>query len=150
MQEELNIRSYRADDKEAVLALLHMLVPTYFATEEIDDLSSYLDKEIELYFVMEREGEIVAAAGINFEREKGVGKLSWDFVHPAEHGQGLGTTLLQHRINILKSMEEIQTISVRTSQLAFCFYEKNGFETVEIKKDFWAEGFDMYRMLYKR
>jgi ribosomal protein S18 acetylase RimI-like enzyme len=29
------------------------------------------------------------------------------------------------------------------------FYEKQGFELMEVKEDFWAKGFDMYMMKYK-
>ena len=148
MQEKIHIRSYQVDDKKSLLALLGLLVPTYFAEEEIADLDRYLDQEIELYFVAELHGRIVAAAGINFEKEAGIGKLSWDFVHPEEQGKGIGKKMLQHRLEILKSMGDIQIISVRTSQLAFQFYEKNGFEIVDIRNDYWAPGFDMYKMIY--
>ncbi|MFD2968635.1 GNAT family N-acetyltransferase [Sphingobacterium bambusae] len=148
MQEQLHIRPYQVNDKKSLLALLGLLVPTYFAEEEIADLDRYLDQEIELYFVAELHGKIVAAAGINFEKEAGTGKLSWDFVHPEEQGKGIGKKMLQHRLDILKSMVDIHMISVRTSQLAFQFYEKNGFEIVDIRKDYWAPGFDMYKMIY--
>ncbi len=148
MQEKIHIRPYHVDDKKSLLALLGLLVPTYFAEEEIADLDRYLDQEIELYFVAELHGRIVAAAGINFEKEAGIGKLSWDFVHPEEQGKGIGKKMLQHRLEILKSMGDIQIISVRTSQLAFQFYEKNGFEIVDIRNDYWAPGFDMYKMIY--
>ena len=44
----------------------------------------------------------------------------------------------------------VRRITVRTSQLAFGFYEKRGFELKGIEKDYWAEGFDLYRMEYVR
>jgi ribosomal protein S18 acetylase RimI-like enzyme len=46
-------------------------------------------------------------------------------------------------------MDNITTIMVRTSQLAYKFYEKNGFILKEIEKDYWAKGFDLYSMTYK-
>lgn len=148
MNEEISIRSYEAQDKKRLLAILGLLVPTHFAAEEIADLDQYLDQEIELYFVAELHGRVVAAAGINFDKKAGIGKLSWDFVHPEEQGKGIGKKMLLHRLEILKSMGDIHIISVRTSQLAFQFYEKNGFEIVEIREDYWAPGFDMYKMIY--
>jgi len=62
----------------------------------------------------------------------------------------LGTKLLNYRIDKLNSFESIQKITVRTSQVAYKFYEKQGFKLFEIKKDYWAEGFDLYNMEYKQ
>ena len=40
----------------------------------------------------------------------------------------------------------VKTIIVRTSQLAYQFYGKVGFELEKVEKDFWAAGFDLYLM----
>ena len=58
--------------------------------------------------------------------------------------------MLRHRIEKLEAMRSVRRITVRTSQLAFGFYEKRGFELKGIEKDYWAEGFDLYRMEYVR
>ncbi|KGE13321.1 GNAT family N-acetyltransferase [Sphingobacterium deserti] len=150
MEKNIIIRPYQSTDKATLLELLRLLVPTYFAEEEIADLSEYLDNEVERYFVAEEQGKLVAAAGINFEKEHGIGKLSWDFVHPDKHGRGLGKMLLNYRIDLIIKMPQVQEITVRTSQLAYRFYEKHGFKVVDIQKDYWAPGFDMYKMLYER
>ena len=71
-----------------------------------------------------------------------VGKLSWDIFHPLHQGKGLSTKLTQFRIEALKKYPSVKTISVRTSQLVYPFYEKFGFKTKEIIKDYWAIGFD--------
>ena len=68
----------------------------------------------------------------------------------AVSGKSLGTRLLRHRIETLEAMRSVRRITVRTSQLAFGFYEKRGFELKGIEKDYWAEGFDLYRMEYVR
>lgn len=91
----------------------------------------------------------MGCGGINFADEKTMGKISWDIFHPDYQGKSLGTKLLKQRIDKLKSIKTIQKITVRTSQVACKFYEKQGFELFEIKKDFWADGFDMYNMIYK-
>ena len=52
-------------DKEAVMNLIKLNTPDFFAEEETNDLSNYLDKEIELYYVLLVDGKVVGCGGIN-------------------------------------------------------------------------------------
>lgn len=149
MKEEALIRAYKPGDKQAVLHLLKLNTPAYFAPEEKEGLIYYLDHEIEQYFVVEINKEVVGCGGINFANNRTVGKISWDMMHPDYHGKGLGSMLLDHRIDILKRTIGIEKITVRTSQLVYRFYEKSGFVLIEKVKDYWAEGFDLYSMEYR-
>ena len=122
--------------------------------ENIDDrelyniLSNYLDKEIELYYVLLVDGKVVGCGGINVAEKRTIGKISWDIMHPDYQGKSLGKKLLRYRIKVLKAIPSIKKITVRTSQLAYKFYEKQGFTLNEIKRNYWADGFDMYSMQY--
>lgn len=145
----VTIRKYEPNDKDEVLNLIRLNTPEYFAVDEEEDLKNYLDNEIELYYVLLYDRKIVGCGGINFSDDQTIGKISWDIIHPNYQGKSLGAKLLKHRIDILNSIKSIQKITVRTSQVAYKFYEKQGFELFEIKKDYWADGFDMYNMEYK-
>ena len=145
---ETTIREYQPTDKNAVIDLIRQNTPAYFAQEEEADFSNYLDSERELYFVLLFNNEIVGCGGINFTEDKTCGKISWDIIHPQHQGKSLGTQLLKYRIEKLKSVGSIRKITVRTSQLVYKFYENQGFTLKEIKKDYWAKGFDMYNMEY--
>ncbi len=149
MEIESTIREYIRKDKAGVLDVVKQHIPKFFAESEFDDLNRYLDNEIERYFVVELAGSVIGAGGINFEDNHSTGIISWDLIAPEFQGRGIGTRLLNHRLNILKSMGSIHTISVRTSQLTARFYEKNGFVLKEVHKDYWAKGFDMYKMVYE-
>ena len=142
------IREYRETDKNAVIDLISQHTPEYFALEEEADFSYYLDSERELYFVLLLNKEIVGCGGINFTDDKTTGKISWDIMHPDYQGKSLGKKLLRYRIEVLKAIPSIKKITVRTSQLAYKFYEKQGFTLNEIKRNYWADGFDMYSMQY--
>ncbi len=149
--EELMIREYATPDKSKLLEILALNVPEYFHESEVADFSDYLDCEVEKYFVLEVNGEIMGSGGINFENNRKTGKISWDIIHTNFQGLGLGTKLLKYRLNILKEMDSVEVISVRTAQLTYVFYEKFGFVLREIHKDYWAKGFDMYQMeMHKR
>ena len=116
--------------------------------QETNDLSNYLDKEIELYYVLLVDGKVVGCGRINFAEKRTIGKISWDIIHPDYQGKSLGRKLLMYRIEVLKAIPGIKKIIVRTSQLAYKFYEKQGFTLNEIKRNYWADGFDMYSMQY--
>ncbi|GGH23009.1 GNAT family N-acetyltransferase [Sphingobacterium alkalisoli] len=148
--DNIKIRQYLASDKSRLLELLMLNTPKHFAESEYADFNKYLDTEIEQYFVVELDGIIVGAGGINFENNHKIGKISWDIIHPDFQGFGIGRKLLQHRIVLLKSISSIERILVRTSQFAFKFYEKNEFIVNEVHKDYWADGFDLYHMIYKK
>ena len=148
MNNSITIREYKSIDKSSVMNLIRLNTPEYFAPEEEDDFSNYLDNERELYYVLLFNEKIVGCGGINFAENKTIGKISWDILHPEYQGKSLGTRLLEYRIEQLESIKSVQKITVRTSQVAYQFYEKQGFELKEIKKDYWAKGFDMYKMEY--
>jgi GNAT superfamily N-acetyltransferase len=128
------------------MSILSLNIPAYFAESELDDLNHYLDHKIEDYFVAVYNDAIIGAGGINYKNEKTTGVISWDFLTPAFHGKGFGRELLKHRLNLLKADTQISQILVRTSQMSFSFYEKCGFELIEIQKDYWSEGYDLYSM----
>ena len=139
MDSHIIIREYCPTDRNDVMNLIRLNIPKYFAVKEEADLGRYLDEEVELYYVLLFAGMIVGCGGINFADNMTTGKISWDIVHPAYQGKSLGTKLLS----------SIKKIIVRTSQLVYKFYEKQGFVLLEVKKDYWADGLDMYKMEYK-
>ena len=145
----ISIREYETKDKNEIINLIRLNTPEFFAADEEKDLIQYLETERDLYYVLLYNGKIVGCGGINFTENKTIGKISWDIFHPNYQGKSLGTKLLKHGIDILSSIDSIQKITVRTSQVAYKFYEKQGFALFETIKDYWAEGFDLYNMEYK-
>ena len=128
MNNSITIREYKSIDKSSVMNLIRLNTPEYFAPEEENDFSNYLDNEKELYYVLLFNEKIVGCGGINFAENKTIGKISWDSLHPEYQGKSLGTRLLEYRIEKLESIKSVQKITVRTSQIAYQFYEKQGFE----------------------
>ncbi len=148
MSNKITIREYSINDKDAVLNLLLLNIPKYFAPSEALDFEKYLENQIAFYYVLLSDSEVVGCGGINFEENQKTGIISWDVFHPKFQGRSLGSQLVQYRVEKLQSMENIEKIVVRTSQLTFKFYEKQGFILVEVHKNYWADGFDLYYMEY--
>lgn len=143
------IRPYDHLDKAAVLQLFDANCPRYFAPEERADLENYLDSELEDYFIIESDGQVIACGGINLWKEENKGVLSWGIIHPDYHGKGIGRILVGHRVNHLKNVHGAVRIGVRTTQFVHGFYAKCGFELQKVVKDYWAPGYDLYDMNYR-
>lgn len=144
-----DIRAYRPGDRAAVLRLFRLNTPAFFAPAEEADLIRYLDEELEYYFVVESAGAIIGSGGFNFSGDETTGKISWDMLHPDFQGMGIGSSLLKHRLERLQAFDGLERVIVRTSQLAYRFYEKHGFRLTDVAENYWAEGFHLYLMEQK-
>ncbi len=140
------IRAYEKSDQADVLNLFRLNTPNYFSKEEEGDLIYFLENKRELYYVVEINKEIVGCGGYNFLEDKSTGIICWDIIHPNYQGKSIGRSLLNYRITQIKDVKSIRKITVRTSQLVYPFYEKHGFELVEIVQDYWSKGFHLYQM----
>jgi ribosomal-protein-alanine N-acetyltransferase len=143
------IRRYSYKDKSRVIELLRLNTPEYFDPSEQKDFENYLDKELEDYFVYEENNIIIGAGGINYFPEEKFARISWDMIDPKSHGKGIGKKITQFRIHHLSGNPKVELIIVRTTQLAYLFYEKMGFELEKIQENFWSDNFDLYQMKLK-
>lgn len=143
---DIVIRKHEATDRDRIIELLRLNTPEYFSPNEEADLIDYLDHHADNYYVLLLEGVIQGCGGFNLSKDGETGKISWDIFHPESQGKGLGSALTKFRIQRMKEIAGIKTISVRTSQLAYQFYAKFGLELREVVKDYWDEGFDLYRL----
>lgn len=142
----MRIRAYQETDRPALISLLQLNIPKYFAPSEEQDFIVYLNEHLEGYYVVEEEGRLIGSGGINYNSDGTQARISWDFLHPDFQRRGIGKKLTLHRIQEIKKNPEILSISVRTSQLAYTFYQKLGFKLQKVVKDFWSKGFDLYEM----
>lgn len=138
------IRLWEGRNKAPLIKLLRLNTPRYFAAAEEKDFIVYLEREVDAYYVIEENEEIIGCGGINYGFDDGKSaRLSWDIIHPQKHGQGYGSALVKHRLNEIAKHSSVEFIIVRTTVEAEKFYEKFGFVLKYAEKDFWAEGFDL-------
>ncbi|MEP7110570.1 MAG: GNAT family N-acetyltransferase [Ferruginibacter sp.] len=142
----MKIRKYHDSDINSIIDLLRLNTPDYFSPTEEKDLVDYLNNHSGNYYIIEVENKILGCGGFNLTDDAEIVRISWDIIHPQSQGKGIGSELTKFRIQRIKEIEGIKTISVRTSQLVYKFYERFGFEIKEIARNYWADGFDLYRM----
>lgn len=148
MELSVEIKPYIEEYQEQVLGLLRSNIPAFFAPAEEQDFYHFLTEEKLPYFVMLHDAIVVGSGGYGLQKNGSV-FICWDLIHPDFQGQKLGKKLLKYRIDLIKSIYSTNDICVRTSQLVYSFYEKNGFILKEIAKDYWAKGYDLYFMKYE-
>ncbi|SHF68429.1 GNAT family N-acetyltransferase [Dysgonomonas macrotermitis] len=144
----MKVLKYNKTYKDQVLELLNLNTPEYFAPEERDDLIYYLNNFTDNYFVIEDEENtiLLGCGGYNITDDLRTARISWDIIHPVAQRKGVGSLLTNYRLNEIIKISTVEIVSVRTSQLVYPFYERFGLELREVVPDFWAKGFDMYRL----
>jgi len=140
------LRSYRKSDKQGLLHAFKLNTPEFFDEKEVQDYEEYLDEHPNTYFTIMHESEIVGGIGYVIEEQARIGNITWIFIHPEYKGMGLASEAVTHCLNILKANRNAETFVVRTSQLAYEFFEKFGFRLIKASKDYWGKGFDLYLM----
>lgn len=152
------IRSYTSRDHAACIELFNGNTPKYFDPSELTDFESWLrgqdDGKLaykqtgeEFYFVVEIENKIVACGGFYIPKEGFEASLTWGMVASDRHRQGLGKTLLLHRIQEIETHFPQYSIVLDTTQFSYPFFEKHGFRITKITPDFYGQGMDRYDMI---
>lgn len=140
----MTIRPYRSTDRESLLNVFHKSVPYAFAPEEATEFDDFLRTTTDPYFVAELDGQIVGGCGHYLAPDTATARIGWILSDPDYKGAGIGGALLRHNLSLIAEHAGIQLIEYRTSQVAYRFFEKFGFQLQYTQPDFWAPGLDLY------
>jgi len=133
------IRPYQPEDEIQLLIrrAVEDVKPEHYSREQQDHLEEvipdmnlvFAEKDRYTYFVAVEDGEIVGVAGYQNEN----GTVAGIFVDPEMKGSGIGSKLMNKLEEDARSegLEEIETLA---SLEAVAFYKKNGYKTVEKRK----------------
>ena len=121
-------------------------MPEYFDPKELNDFIGYLEILGDTYLVIEYENMVIGGVGYEIRESDKSGRINWIFVHPDFSWVGHGKKAVEHCLEILKSNPKVEILIVRTTQLAFRFFEKLGYKLISTEKDYWAPGLDLYLM----
>lgn len=143
----MRIRPFKTTDNELLIGIFNHNTPKYFAQHELNEFLSYLQTpHASTYFVVEENGRIIGGAGYEIRKSDTSGRINWIFLHPDYKSTGIGRQVVEQLIQLIKADTSVNKLVVRTSQFAFVFFEKLGYKTLQIEKDHWAPGLDLYLM----
>ncbi|WP_041231787.1 GNAT family N-acetyltransferase [Deinococcus peraridilitoris] len=151
------MRFFEPRDHDVCLALLDSNTPEFFAPQERADYVRFLCTHRGPYFVLERDGEVVACGGVALYPDDAAGVqldvdsagLTWGMVRRDLHAQGLGTALLEARMIWLRThAPQVKEVRLSTSQFTTKYYARPGFEVTRITHDGFAPGVDAIEMRY--
>lgn len=145
---EFIIRPFDSVDIPRLIEIIRLNTPPYFSLEEEELYLNFLKNDIEEYYIVEVDGQIIGAGGINSYKEPFEIVFSWGMFDPEWQGKGYGTHLLEFRLQRIKERFDVKSVICRTSQHTYLFYHKNGFVLNRSVKDHWAKGIDLYEMEY--
>lgn len=147
----MKILKYTPVFKERCMEIFRSNMPKFFAAEELQLFIDFLDHDInDNYFVVEKDGAIVACGGIFLNEDTDEGGLSWGMVDVSLHKTGIGKMLTEYRLHLLKELYPDKAYKVDTSQHTAGFYLKRGFKTIEVIPDGFGKGIDKYVMKIER
>lgn len=140
------IRPFTPADENALIGIFQLNVPQYFDPKEIEDFREYLSRRSDTYLTIEHNGRIAGGAGYDINTAHHSGSITWIFFHPDAAGHGLGKEVVAYCMKIFNADPGIEKLVVTTSQLAWKFFEKCGYQLIRTEKDYWGKGLDLYLM----
>lgn len=123
----IELREFRASDREACMSVFQSNVPRYFREHELSDYLEYLDSSDLHYFIVVAEKKIVGCGGFGGSPGSLTADLCWGMVHSSHHRKGIGAFLLLTRLYKIINNTNFQQIRLGTSQLTDGFYRRYGF-----------------------
>jgi uncharacterized protein (DUF2132 family)/N-acetylglutamate synthase-like GNAT family acetyltransferase len=134
--------------------------PPFFDPKERNQFKDWLMKKasgelahpsssVEHYFVYVLDQTVIACAGYYVTKENPMAVMAWGMVHSSFHDKGIGTLLLNYRMDHILKHHPGLAIRLGTSQYTYRFFEKMGFEVKSITKDGYGVGLDTYEMVSK-
>jgi ribosomal protein S18 acetylase RimI-like enzyme len=142
----MKIRSYKVRDRDACLLILDGNTPQFFIPKDRADFANFLDALPGPYYVVEQAGAVVACGGWAMDDEH-IAALTWGMVHRGFHRQGIGRLLLHHRLNAIQHDGRARMVRIRTIQLVQGFFQREGFEVVDVVPNGFGEGLDRVTMI---
>jgi len=146
--DEIVFRKFKRHDYPAIHKIFQVNCPSYFADSQGRNLSDFLDRNAQNYYVVVIGDEIVGGGGYSINYLK-TAFISWVMFKPQFQNRQLGTLVLRQIIKEIRDGKKAEVIEALASQHSTAFFNKFNFTLLDVKPDFWADGLDLHRFQLK-
>jgi GNAT superfamily N-acetyltransferase len=141
----MRCRRFRSGDRNACLGLFESNIPESFTPPERELFLAFLDGAVGSYVVVEDHvGTLIGCGGI--AQRGAVVDLCWGLVGRRYHRRGVGRFLLRVRLAMATALSGVDEVHMNTSNETALFFEREGFVTTEVIKDFFRPGLHKHEM----
>ena len=140
----MRCRRYRPSDRSAALGIFDSNTDSLLESERAQFLA-FVDGNQGPYLVVEdHAGTIIGCGGI--ARTGSSVALCWGIVGRRYHRRGVGRLLLRIRLGMAAGTPGVTEVMMNTSNETAPFFEREGFETLQVTQDFFRPGLHKHDM----
>jgi hypothetical protein len=145
----LDIAPYTPNDRAACLRIFDSNVPHFFASNERGKFIAFLDALPGPFWVarIQPGGTVVGCGGVSLANEGRAAWLRWGMVETGHHRQGVGSQLLQARLDWITVQPQVEIVRVATTTEPSGFFLRMGFELIRVVEDGFDLGIDRYDLI---
>ena len=142
--ENVVFRPYRYEDLQACLDIFDANCPKFFASNELQEYTKFLEEKSEGYEVCVVNGQVRGAFGLlgDGKNEK---TLNWILLDPRVQGLGVGSMIME-RVSRIGRMSGARVVKIAASHKSAPFFARFGATTVSYSKNGWGPGMDRVDM----
>ena len=141
---DIVFRPYREEDRRACIDIFDANCPEFFAPNERQEYTLFLDQVPGDYEVCEIDGRVLGAFGL-FAVEENVKALNWILLDPASQGLGVGSRIMD-RVSRLGRESHTEIVRIAASHKSAPFFAKFGATEISMTTDGWGVGMDRVDM----
>ncbi|MGI8405477.1 MAG: GNAT family N-acetyltransferase [Thermomicrobiales bacterium] len=142
----IQVVMYRVTDWEGCMHVFDSNTPTFFAPHERATFVTFLTTLPGPFWVARdvRSRAVIGCGGVSLTDEGRTAWLRWGMVHAARHNEGIGTQLLQTRLEWIHRQPTIMRVRIATTEQVRGFFERMGFAVVAVSVDGFGRGASRY------
>ena len=139
---QITFAPYARNSRGSCLALFDANCPDFFAPNERDEYSRFLDSNPPGYELCLIDANIVGAFGLAGDGD-GKRRLNWILLNPMYQGVGAGRAMME-RVSARAASEGVAVVEIAASHKSAAFFARFGAVSMKVTHDGW--GPDMHRV----